>query len=149
MADLTLTADAVRVVAGASAEETLTFDAKASYTPAKGDLVGISAADEVFKCCATVATGPVEPIGVVVSFRACRTNAGVASYKVTVQMKGLLDGFASLTPGARVYSSVTAGKIADADGSSTTTVLARCIGICINATQIMLNLPASSASVNY
>lgn len=148
MSDLAVTAAAVRVIAGGSPEDTLTFNAKDAYDPALGDLVGISDADEVAPCCATVATGPVEPIGVVTSVRQVRTSAGGTGYRVTVQMRGLIDGFASLTPGARLYSSVTAGKIADADASSTTTILARCVGLAVTETAIMFSLPASHASLD-
>lgn len=143
MATVTVTAAAVRAVAH-SPEDTLTLDAKSGYTPACGDIVAISGNDE---CDAADSNSTnirlKNPIGVVISKRAIRTNAGVAGYKVTVLLRGLVEGFASLSAGFRVFTSTTAGKIETNDPSTGITD-ARPIGLCINATAIYFSFPAMS-----
>lgn len=141
MADVSPTASAFRVVAD-DPEDSLTFNAKAAYTPALGDVVAISAADEVAPCDATVANGLVNPIGLVKSIQAVRTAAGAAGYRVTVLLRGLVEGFTGLNPGSTLYTSTTAGNIADDDPTSNPTILGAPIGIAVNATQAYIACPS-------
>jgi len=139
MADVTKVTAAIRAVEGA-AHQVYTADAASGYTPVVGDLVAIAGNDTVDECDATDANGLVEPIGVVESFKAVRTTAGAAGYRVTARFGGILEGFTGLTAGTVLYNSTTAGAIADADPTASG-VTGIPIGVAINATQVLLALP--------
>jgi hypothetical protein len=140
MADITKVTAATRAVEGA-AHEVYTADAASGYTPVLGDLVAIAGNDTVDECDATDANGLVEPIGIVESFKAIRTTAGGAGYRVTARFGGIMEGYTGLTAGAPLYNSTTAGAIEAAD-PTTTGVTGLKIGVAINATQILLAMPS-------
>ena len=146
MADLSLTAAAIRPVAH-SPEDTLTFDAGSGYTPALGDIVAVSGNDAVKGADADESTGLTIPIGIVISIRAVRTTAGAAGYRVTALLRGLVEGFESLSAGDRVFTSRTAGKIQNDDVTGSG-ISSRPIGLCINATAIYFAFPSLSTAVD-
>jgi hypothetical protein len=139
MADVTRVTAAIRAVEGA-AHDVYTADAASGYTPVVGDLVAIAGNDTVDECDATDANGLVQPVGIVESFKAVRTTAGGAGYRVTCRFSGVMEGFTSLTAKTVLFNSTTAGAIADAD-PTTTGVTGIPIGIAINTTQVLLALP--------
>lgn len=139
MADVTVVAAAVRAVEGDPAD-TVTMDAASGYTPTVGDLVAVAGNDTVDECDATDSNTLMEPFGIVESYKAVRTTAGTAGYRVTVRQRGIMEGFTSLTAKTVLWNSTTAGAIADAD-PTTTGVTGYPIGVAINATQVCLALP--------
>lgn len=143
MADTTVTAASVRQVTG-NPEDGLTLDAASGYTPANGDLVALSGSDAVDKCDATTANGLDVPFGVVVAWKKVRTTASAASYRVTVAFEGLIEGFSSLTPKTKLWSSATPGRIADADPTAAG-VVGYPVGVAVTATAVQIKLPALAA----
>lgn len=143
MADVTVTAADVRAITG-SAEDVLTFDAASGYTPANGNLVALSGNNAVDKCDATTANGLQIPIGVVESWKKVRTAAGASGYRVTVRLRGVLGGFSGMTAKTKLWTSTTAGRIADAD-PTTTGVVGYPVGVAMSATELFIALPAFAA----
>jgi len=119
MADITVVAASVRAVEGAAAEVT-TMDAASGFTPTAGKVVSVSGNDEVDLCDAALSSGLSTPLGMVETFKAFRTTAGGAGYRVTVRKRGIMEGFSSLTAGDVLYNSLTAGAIADVNPSNDT-----------------------------
>lgn len=140
MADVTPTAASVRSVAD-DPEDALTMDAASGYTPALGDVVAISGNDEVDLCDATDANVLVEPLGVVKAIQAIRTSAGAAGYRVTVMLRGILEGFTGLTAKTVLYNSTTPGAFADADPTASG-VTGKAIAVALNATQVYVAGPS-------
>ena len=122
MADVTVVAASVRAVEGAASEVT-TMDAASGFTPTYGKLVAVSGNDEVDLCDAALSSGLSNPLGVVESFKAVRTTAGAAGYRVTVRKRGIMEGFTGLTAGTVLYNSLTAGAIADASPEDNLTAI--------------------------
>jgi hypothetical protein len=133
MADVTVVPASVRAVTN-DPEDTLTFWAEASYTPALGDLVMVSAADEVDEAVVGAANGVA---GVVVAIKKVQNNAGLTRYRVTVLHRGLVDGYTGLTAGELVQNSANAGNTAD----NAVVANARTVGMVKNATQIFFMCP--------
>lgn len=107
MADVTVTPADVRPLPGSVVRR---FNAGGAV--ALGDAVYVAADGDVEAADAdAVATAQV--IGICVGTENSPT-AAIATEAVDIQLSGPLAGFSSLTPGDKLYASVTAGKIADA-----------------------------------
>lgn len=137
MANVTVVPAAIRPVAH-DPEDVLDFDAASGYTPALGDLVAGAGANTVNKADAT--TGDLLNViwGVVISARRTSQNAG---WRVTVLMRGLLEGFTGLTAPGFLYNSATAGSMSDTDPTVTGNV-GRVVGVIKNTTQAYICCPA-------
>lgn len=137
MADLTITAAAFRVVQH-DPEDVLEFNARSGYTPAYGDLVAVSGADEVALADATSGDNRNVIAGVVIGIRRTQNNAG---YAVSVLERGTIEGFTGLSAPGFIYNSVTAGKMGTTDPTVAGQV-GRVVGYIKAATRIRLCCPA-------
>lgn len=137
MAAVAVVAASVRAVSH-HPENTLDFNTASGYTPEVGDIVAISGNDEVDGADATDANSLTNAIGIVVALRQKRDG----TYRVTILLRGLVEGFTGLTAGDIIYTSTTAEKMDDAD-PTTTGVTGKAVGTAKNATQIIFDFPAT------
>ncbi len=145
MADITVVNADVRAVAH-DPEDTLTFWAATGYTPKMGEVVAMSGADTVDLADADTTNGLSRAIGLVIATKQTTLNTGSLGYRVTVLLRGLVEGFSSLTVGsdAALYTSTTPGAIENTDLSDAGPPLieAKKIGVPITATQAYFSFPA-------
>lgn len=131
MADVTVTAKNVRLLPGAIA---VSFKAGGSLNV--GDAVYLASDGDVEQADADAAAS-AQVIGVVVSAPNGATSA-VAGDPVDVVVHGRVCGFSGLTPGALLYASTTAGKIADAAPAASSGDYKWIVGRAVTATTILV-----------
>lgn len=134
MADIVVTAGAFRAVMN-DPEDTVTLDAASGYSaPEAGESVSISADDEVDLSDATMADALYTPLGMVISV----TTKPQGGHRVTVLLRGIVEGFTGMTAGDQLFLSATAGALADANPDNGTTLGGYVMGQALNATQAVL-----------
>jgi hypothetical protein len=132
MADVTRTAADVRPLPGATIAS---FNAGGALT--LGDAVYVAADGDVEAADADAALSSYA-IGIVVAIEGGKTTAA-AGNRVDIALPGSrVTGYSGLTPGVLMYSSVTAGRIADARPAGASGDFAYVIGIAVSATTILV-----------
>jgi len=133
MADVTLTANLIRPLPGAIIER---FPANGTgLTP--GTVVYLLSTGKVELADADAAASAL-PIGVVVSVPGGK-NTVAANDMVDVCMFGRVTGYSGMTIGTLMYSSVTAGKVADARPAGSSGDFVGILGVALSATDIFIN----------
>jgi hypothetical protein len=112
MADIAVTPIDVRPLPGCDVER---YNAGGAGNV--GDLVYMAADGDVEVTDADAA-GTTYGIGIVVSVGGTSKTAFVAGDRVDVAVRGRVAGFSGMTPGDVLYTSNTAGKLADAAGTT-------------------------------
>ena len=129
MADITVTAASVRPMPGAVIQRY-----QAGEAMDIGTAVYLKSDGKVWKADADAAASSMA-IGLVVSAPNGATAAAADDY-VDVVVRGVVTGAASMTPGGLVYSSTTAGAVADASPAGSSGDYRWIVGYAVSATGI-------------
>jgi hypothetical protein len=111
-----------------------TLKVNSSVTILEGQLVGVNSSGEAVLADKDAGDGPVFALGFAV-----RDAAGASGDYVTIASQGIVDGFTSLTPGARQFASGTAGGVTATRPTGAGDAI-QAIGLAVASTKIAMNV---------